>query len=76
MIPIPSGAVVPDPTFAMSMTIGSLFGPCAICAGVAVIGVLAALLVALVTKSVSTARRRHVVLEAPAPPPSSVSHAA
>jgi hypothetical protein len=61
--------------FAMSMTIGNLFGPCAICAGIAVIGVLAALLVALVTESVSTTRARHVVQDAPARPPSSLSHA-
>jgi hypothetical protein len=76
MIPIPTGAVVPDPTFAMSIPIGNLFGPCAICAGVAVIGVLAALLVALVTESFSTTRQRRVGREAPASLPSSVSHAA
>jgi len=76
MIPIPSGVVVPDPTFAMSMTIGNLFGPCAICAGIAVVGVLAALFVAVVTESVSTTRARHVRVEAPARSPSSLSHAA
>jgi len=76
MIPIPNGAVVPDATFAMSMTIGSLFGPCAICAAISVIGVLAALFVALVTESVSTTRARHPGLDAPARPRSSLSHAA